>query len=201
MDRPTLHIVIVNWNSGRQLQECVASFEAVSDDQASLLAVTIADNASADSSADGLTCIAPLNVIRNAENRGFAAACNQGAAGAQAEFLLFLNPDTRLMPGSLERPTRYLQAPEHATVGIVGIQLLNAEGTVARNTARAPTARSMIGSSIGLDRLMPSIFPPHFVTEWAHNDTRTVDQVMGAFFLVRRSLFEALSGFDERFFV
>src|SRR4051794_7675789 len=112
MDRPTIHIVIVNWNSGRQLQECLASFEAVSHDDVSMVAVTIIDNASADHSADRLTSVAPLNVIRNAENRGFAAACNQGAAETQADFLLFLNPDTRLMPRSLELPARYLQAPE-----------------------------------------------------------------------------------------
>ena len=127
MDRPAIHIVIVNWNSGRQLQECLASFAAISKDDVSLAHVTIVDNASADGSADGLTCPAPLNVIRNADNRGFAAACNQGAAGADADFLLFLNPDTQLMPGCLELPMRYLQATEHAAVGIVGIQLLDVE--------------------------------------------------------------------------
>jgi hypothetical protein len=199
MDRPTIHIVIVNWNSGRQLQECLASFQAISSDEVSLVAVTVVDNASTDHSADALTCVAPLNVIRNEENRGFAAACNQGAAGAQLDYLLFLNPDTRLTAGSLERPALYLQAGER--VGVVGIQLFDAAGNIARNTARAPSPWSMIGSSIGLDRLMPSVFKPHFVTEWPHDETRTVDQVMGAFFLVRRSVFEALGGFDERFFV
>jgi GT2 family glycosyltransferase len=39
------------------------------------------------------------------------------------------------------------------------------------------------------------------MTEWDHSQTRVVDQVMGAFFLVRRSLFESLQGFDEQFFV
>jgi len=201
MDRPTLQIIIVNWNSGRQLQECLSSLKAVSTDVVSLVGVTVIDNDSRDRSAEGLTCLAPLKVIRNAENRGFAAACNQGAGGADADFLLFLNPDTRLMPGSLEGPARYLQVPEHRSVGIVGIQLMGTDGKVARNTARAPTPWSMIGNSIGLDRMMPSVFPSHFVTEWPHDATRTVHQVMGAFFFVRRAIFEALGGFDERFFV
>jgi N-acetylglucosaminyl-diphospho-decaprenol L-rhamnosyltransferase len=201
MDRPTIHIVIVNWNAGGQLRECLASFTAISSDEISLTGVTIVDNASTDGSADGLACPAPLQVIRNLQNRGFAGACNQGAAGVDADLLLFLNPDTLLMPGSLEQPARYLQAPEHAGIGIVGIQLVDDSGQVARNTARTPTPFSMVGNSIGLDRLMPSIVPPHFVTDWAHDDTRVVDQVMGAFLMVRRNVFEALGGFDERFFV
>ena len=56
---PSIHIVIVNWNSGRQLQECLASFAAVSKDDVSVARVTIVDNASTDGSADGLTCPAP----------------------------------------------------------------------------------------------------------------------------------------------
>jgi len=200
MDRASVHVVIVNWNSGTQLRECLASF-AAADDDVTLARVTVVDNASADGSCEGLEAALPLTVIRNTENRGFAAACNQGAAGSDANYLLFLNPDTRLMPGSLELPARYLQSKHHEAVGIVGIQLIDSNGHVARNTARAPSARSMIGNSLGLDRLIPSVFPAHFVSEWAHDETRNVDQVMGAFFFVRRSVFEALGGFDERFFV
>jgi GT2 family glycosyltransferase len=201
MDRPSVHVVIVNWNSGVQLRDCLQSFAVVADDNVALERVTVVDNASTDGSAEALVASLPLVVIRNADNRGFAAACNQGAAGSGAEYLLFLNPDSRLMPGSLELPARYLQSEHHEDVGIVGIQLLDEAGHIARNTARAPTAWSLTGSSLGLDRLLPSLFPAHFVTEWAHDETRTVDQVMGAFFFVRRSVFEALDGFDERFFV
>jgi len=201
MDRASVHVVIVNWNSGTQLRECLASFAATANDDVALARITVVDNASADGSAEGLETNLPLAVIRNADNRGFATACNQGAAGSGAEYLLFLNPDTRLMPGSLELPVRYLQSKHHEAVGIVGIQLIDSNGHVARNTARAPSARSMIGHSLGLDRLMPSVFPPHFVREWAHDETRSVDQVMGAFLFVRRSVFEALGGFDEQFFV
>jgi GT2 family glycosyltransferase len=200
MDRASVHAVIVNWNSGAQLRQCLRSFAAAAGDDVAAR-VTVIDNASADGSCDALEAPVPLTVVRNSDNRGFGAACNQGAAGSDADFILFLNPDTRLMPGSLAGPVRYLQSGENKTVGIVGIQLLDADGKIARNTARAPTAWSMAANSIGLDRLMPGIFPPHFVTEWAHDETRAVDQVMGAFLLVRRTVFEALGGFDERFFV
>ena len=202
MDRASVHVVIVNWNSGRQLADCLRSFAAIGNDDVAVR-VTVVDNASADGSCDDLATPAnvPLAVVRNPDNRGFAAACNQGAAGSDSDFLLFLNPDTRLMPGSLAGPAAFLRARENETVGIVGIRLLDENGAVARNTARAPTAWSMVGNSIGLDRLLPSVFPPHFNSAWAHDETRVVDQVMGAFFFVRRAVFDALQGFDERFFV
>ena len=202
MDRPSVHVVIVNWNSGSQLRDCLQSFAAVAGDAVELARVTVVDNASTDGSCEALGVPSlPLALIRNRDNRGFAAACNQGAAGASAGLLLFLNPDTRLMAGALEKPARFLQAPENQGVGIVGIQLVGADGHVARNCARMPTAFTMIGNSLGLDRLMPGLFPPHFMTGWAHDETRAVDQVMGAFTLMRRPQFEALGGFDERFFV
>ena len=199
MDRASVHVVIVNWNSGTQLRECLASFAAIAEDDVTISRISVVDNASSDGSCDDLPSTLPLAVTRNMHNRGFAAACNQGAAGSEAEFLLFLNPDTRLMRGSLQEPARYLA--QHAATGIAGIQLIDSHGQVARNTAYRPTARSMTGSSLGLDRLFPSVFPPLFVTEWAHDATREVDQVMGAFFFVRRSLFGALGGFDEHLFV
>jgi N-acetylglucosaminyl-diphospho-decaprenol L-rhamnosyltransferase len=201
MQRPSVQVVIVNWNSGPQLRECLESFAAIAADEVWLARVSVVDNASADGSCEGLPATLPLTVIRNSENRGFGAACNQGAAGSNADFILFLNPDTRLAAGNLEAPARYLASPHHTTVGIVGIQLADETGAVTRNTARAPTPLSMIGASLGLDRLGLPMFPRHFVSEWAHDDTRVVDQVMGAFFFMRREVFEALGGFDERFFV
>ena len=197
----SVHVVIVNWNSGEQLRQCLDSFTTVAADEVTLRRVTVVDNASSDGSCERLGTGLPLVVVRNPVNRGFAAACNQGAAESDADFLLFLNPDTRLMPGSLERPAHFLGSPHQARVGIVGIQLIDADGHVARNTARTPSARSIVGNSLGLDRVLPAVFPGHFMTEWAHDETRSVDQVMGAFFFVRRAVFQELGGFDERFFV
>jgi GT2 family glycosyltransferase len=204
MTRPALHVIIVNWNSGDQLVECLQSFSVVAGDAVDVIRITIVDNASVDGSLDALSAVEqrfPLSVIRNRENRGFAAACNQGAEGSTAELLLFLNPDTRLMPGALEAPAGFLCDPANGSAGIVGIQLIDAEGRVARNCARRPGPLAMIGQSLGLDRLMPRLFPPHFLTDWDHAQTRPVDQVMGAFCFVRGTLFTQLGGFDERFFV
>jgi hypothetical protein len=195
-------LIIVNWNSGEQLRNCLSSIGVSGGEGLVLRRVVVVDNGSSDGSADGLEGFPlPLTVARNVDNLGFAAACNQGAAGSAAEYLLFLNPDTRLLPGSLAMPVAFLEGSGGRGVGVVGIQLVDERGIVARSCARFPTPGRFLARMTGLDRLAPKHCPGHYMTEWDHEDSREVDQVMGAFFLVRRSVFEALGGFDERFFV
>lgn len=201
-DIPSLDIIIVNWNSGKQLYECLESFEDAKQDRLRLLRVVVVDNASTDGSVDGLHGLnLPLVVTQNSENRGFAAACNQGAEGSAADYLLFLNPDTQLFENALTVPISFMERPENQHIGIIGIQLVDEEGRISRTCARLPTPGQFYAKMLGLDRLFPRIFPSHFMIEWDHSDSRAVDHVIGAFFLVRRSIFELLNGFDERFFV
>ena len=54
---------------------------------------------------------------------------------------------------------------------------------------------------MGLDIVFPGTFPGYVMTEWDHEQSASVDHVIGAFYLVRRSVFEELGGFDERYFV
>ncbi len=202
MVRSSFDIIIVNWNAGKQLYECLKSIEATRRDGFRLNRVVVVDNASTDGSADSLDDIdLPLVIIRNAQNLGFAAACNQGAKGSDADYLLFLNPDIRLFPDSLSRPIRFMQQPGNEKIGICGIQLVDESGRVARTCARFPMLDMFFSKMLGLNILFSRYFPSHFMIEWNHKETSEVDQVMGAFFLIRRNLFETMGGFDERFFV
>jgi len=196
--------IIVNWNGGGQLARCLASFSAVAGDDVALESVVVVDNGSEDDSIDRAAAFSdrlPLRILRNSDNLGFAAACNQGARESAAEFLLFLNPDTELRPGCLERPAQFLAEAANRHIGTVGIKLLDGHGQKTRTCSRHPSLASLIGNSVGFDRVFPWLFPPHFLPEHAHEGIRQVDQVMGAFFFVRRALFERLGGFDERFFM
>lgn len=203
--RPSLAIVTVNWNSGELLRQCVGSLGRALTGGFTLERMVVVDNASRDGSADGLETAAgnglPIAVLRNADNRGFAAGCNQGAAGSAADCLLFLNPDTRLSAASLAPALAFLEDPANARVGALGVRLVDEAGRTQRACARAPTPVRLVAQGLGLDRAFPRLFPPHFMTDWDHADTRDVDQAMGAFLMIRRSLFEQLGGFDERFFV
>lgn len=191
-----LDVVIVNWNAGTLLRDCLAGIAA--SEGAERIAVTVVDNASTDASHEGLLALpGPFRLIRNGDNLGFGRACNQGAAAGSAPAILFLNPDARVEPDTLIRARAALFAEPRR--GIVGARLREPDGTTARSCARAPTPAGMLGRAFALDRL--GLARPHFLLEWDHEADRPVDQVMGAFLMIRRDLFAALAGFDERFFV
>ena len=201
-ERRRLDIVIVNWNSGSMLERCLDSVASVNDP--SIVGdVTVVDNASDDGSADHLGPHGLLKIrrCRNASNLGFAKACNAGVRYGSADYVLFLNPDMRLESDSLAAPLAVMDKAENSSVGIVGIQLVNSAGAVWRSCARFPTAGSMAMRIFGLDAVAPRWFPSYPMVEWDHAHSRDVDHVIGAFFLVRRRLFESLGGFDERFFM
>jgi GT2 family glycosyltransferase len=200
---PKIDIVIVNWNSGELLRQTLLALAEADATLDTIDEVIVVDNASSDGSCaiDDIGALLPLHVIRNEINRGFAAACNQGAAAGRSASILFLNPDMLVPAGTLQAAERVLTEGKDQRIGVVGVRLTDAMGTVQRCTSRFPTAAHLIGQSLGLDRLLPGLLPPAFVTEWDHQDTRDVDQVMGAFLVIRRDLFETLGGFDERFFV
>ena len=199
---PSIDIIIVNWNSGDQLQCCHRSVLMADKDNLILSRVVVMDNASTDGSAEDLEEMnLPFYLKHNKDNLGFAIACNQGAEGSNADYLLFLNPDARLFKDSLTNTFKFIEQKGNKNIGILGIQLVDDRGQISRICARFPSPSDFFYRMLGLDHLFPDHFPSHFMTEWDHRDSRDVNQVMGSFFLIRRSLFQGLGGFDERFFV
>jgi GT2 family glycosyltransferase len=198
----SLDIIIVNWNSGLHLRYCLDSMLRASSAEFELSRVVVVDNASSDGSVERAEAIAlTTTIIRNAENRGFAAACNQGSKDSRADYLLFLNPDTTLLPESLTTAVEFMQMPQNSEVGVCGIQLVDEQNRVIRSCSRFPKPSHFFAQMLGLDRLLPNRFHGKFMSEWEHRETRQVEVVTGAFLLVRRVAFESLGGFDERFFV
>jgi hypothetical protein len=198
----SLDIVIVNWNTGDLLASCVQSVFEADASSATLDRVVVVDNASSDRSLSRLGRFGDrLTVIRNTENRGFAAACNQGARIGTSEYVLFLNPDTRLFRDSLQRPLRFMNDPAHVDVGICGVRLVDQHGqhgAAAVSCSRFPTPTIFLSQMLGLHRLAPRLVKSHILTPAECAVSREVDQIIGAFFLVRRRIFDELKGFDER---
>ena len=163
--KPILSIVIVNWNAGQQLRDCITSIGRASHDSFILSEVFVVDNGSSDDSLARLDQLSvPTKVIRNSENKGFGAACNQGAAQSTGDYLLFLNPDTVLFEDSLTRPIEFMECKENASVGICGIKLLDERGSYSTSCARFPSIRIFFGAATGLSKLFPRVFPRHLMT-------------------------------------
>jgi N-acetylglucosaminyl-diphospho-decaprenol L-rhamnosyltransferase len=199
---PCIDIIIINWNSAHQLAECLEAVASSSRDEFKLGKVIIVDNASTDRSLDDLERLGlPLQIIKNSQNRGFGAACNQGAANSNADYLLFLNPDTRVSPDSIDRAASFIKTSSAQKVGVVGIQLVDEWGKIQRSCARFPSPTNLWCSILGIDKLVKKKFTSYMMTEWDHNSTQRVDHVMGAFYLINNKLFQSLAGFDENFFV
>lgn len=203
----SLDIVIVNWNTGRQLVDCLVSIAAAHRDRIELRSVVIVDNASWDESLPLANALVggienlPVRIICNPSNRGFGAACNQGAAVGNGEYILFLNPDTRLQPGSLTMPLDFMADPVNESVAICGIRMVDDAGRTMTSAARFPTLPIVFGKMTGLGGRAGGLLPGHFMTPAELSVSRDVDQVIGAYYLIRRSVFERCAGFDERFFM
>ena len=193
----SISIVIVNWNGGDHVISAVKSILDYSQEYLSTLVVV--DNGSTDGSLNALEDVVGITLIRAGENLGFGRACNLGAKLCHSKYVLFLNPDARLFSDTLGRVISFMELSSNASVGICGVQLIGEAGDVSRSSARFPSCSSVFMSSTGLDRFFPKY--GHFMREWDHLVTRNVDQVMGAFFFVRKEVFDTLQGFDQRFFV
>jgi N-acetylglucosaminyl-diphospho-decaprenol L-rhamnosyltransferase len=195
-------VIIVNWNAGSRLRDCLTALSGSRREGYTLGRVVVVDNASTDGSSNGLNFPAlPLSTIQNCTNRGFAAACNQAAAGSGADYLLFLNPDTKIHDDTLAKSVQFMESPENSRIGILGVQLLDENCRVRRHCSRFLSTRYFIHMMFGLNRLSPTRFPCHMYDEWDHLQSRRIEHVMGAYFFIRHLLFKEVGGFDERFFV
>jgi len=192
-------IVIVNWNGGELLYNCINSIITTSN-KIHVNRIIVIDNHSSDASIEALPKDEKILIIQNAENLGFAKACNQGFKICSAPYVLLLNPDTQLLKSTIADCIHFMEL--NKTVDILGCQLLDETGHVSPSCARFPTQFKLFIDATGLSKITPKLFPPAILmTDWNHLQSRYVDQVMGAFMFMPTTIFEKLGYFDEQFFV
>lgn len=194
-----IDIVIVNWNGGDYVRKCTDSI-FVKENEQIINNVFIIDNNSADDSLDGLIKNEKLRIVFNKKNEGFSKACNQGFRMCTSEFALLLNPDAVLLSSTLTDCIAFME--KRQDIGILGCTLLDDNGNKTYSCSRFPSPLRIFFDASGLSKIAPRIFTPGTImTDWDHNESRQVDQVMGAFMFIRKNIFEQIGYFDERFFV
>jgi hypothetical protein len=141
-------------------------------------------------------------LIVNRENAGFARAANQGMTFAEGEYLLFLNPDTKVPRGGIAAAVRELE--QHPDVGMLGCKLVRPDGTFDHACKRGfPTIASALYYFVGLTGRLPKSrrFAQYIAGHLDVDDTGFVDAVNGAYMLVRRDAAEQVGGMDERYWL
>lgn len=190
--------IILTWNSAQHLGRALAVLQR--ERVRIPTEVIVVDNGSVDNSLEIIASVVPdARVVRNASNQGVARARNQGVRLSHAPYILFLDSDTEMSPGSLATMVEYLEA--HSGVAVVGPKLIYPDGRLQYSSRKFPTVPGK------LLRLLPLAWRravPLAVDEEMHALDRSrpqhVDYVIGACQLIRRTVMDSLGGLDERMF-
>lgn len=183
--------IIVTFNSDAVILPCLESLAKMAPNVTPI----VVDNASNDRTVELVRERAHVRVIANRENRGFAAAVNQGISACEADQLLLLNPDAHL----LTAVDALVDASEK--FGLAGGKLVDGSGT-GLTIRRLPTPASLIFELFGINRLWPSN-PVNRRYRYQDRDLDQpgpVEQPAGAFLMTRRDVWKTLQGFDESFY-
>jgi N-acetylglucosaminyl-diphospho-decaprenol L-rhamnosyltransferase len=192
-----LTVVVISFNTRSMLATCLTLISAqVSDIDHEIVVV---DNGSDDGSPEMVARDFPhLILIRNSENRGFAAAVNQAIRASVGRCVLLLNSDATLIEGAAHTMLSHLET--HPKVGAVGGMLLNPDGSFQASYADFPTLLSETLLLSGLSRwLLPPSFPSYSACQ--SHERRSVDWICGAVLMLRRAAIEDVGLLDEQFFM
>jgi GT2 family glycosyltransferase len=193
-------VIIVSWNTRDILRDCLESVYARTREVS--FEVIVIDNASADETPAMVKRDFPrVRLIENTENRGFAAANNQGMKAAAGRYVLLLNSDTIALDGAIDKMVAFAdQRPEAA---VIGCRVLNRDGTLQPTCFMYPSVLNMFLFATCLNKLFPGsrFFGREQMTWWKRDDVREVDVVTGCFMLVRRTAIDHVGLMDEDFFM
>lgn len=201
MRAATLAIVVVSYNTRERTLACLRS--ALAQPAGVPTQLVLVDNDSADGSADAVERELPgVTVVRSGRNLGFARAVNLGVERSDAEFVLLLNPDTVVLPGSLRSLLEFARA--NPRYGVYGGRTLREDGSLDPSSCwGAPTLWSLSMFALGLSTAFSGnrLLDPESLGHWLRNTVREVPIVTGCLLLVPRTQFDAIGGMDARFFL
>jgi N-acetylglucosaminyl-diphospho-decaprenol L-rhamnosyltransferase len=164
------------------------------------LDVVVADNGSEEARALVEREFPAARVVSCA-NRGFAHGNNRALMTCDARYVLFLNPDTEILEGTLYDLLAELDA--QPDIGVVGVRQVSTDGSLHPTMRRFPTPLRTLGDALGLERLpgRPAALGTRELELHRYEQEFACDWTIGSFMLVRREAIESAGFMDERFFI
>ena len=190
-----LSIVIINWNAASHLSRCLDSISALIEE---VDEIVVADNDSSDDSRETVRGYPDLRLIENQTNLGFGTAANRALASTNSRYILLLNSDTVVSPGSVRRLHQSMLSD---TASAIACGPLVGEGGTPQTGFQfreLPTVLSVLTDVLGLQELLrfiPGKAPAQMKTGWLPSSV----QPAAAYWMIRRRAWSDLGGFDERF--
>lgn len=197
--RPDLTVLIVSWNTCELTLDCLRSLESANRELH--LDIVVVDNNSQDSSVHAIQEHFPyVRLVENRENRGFAAAVNQGFDYGDSDYVLLLNPDAKVGEGVLQAALEHLR--QNPDLGALGSPVLSGDGRVQAHPTDLPRVGNLAAMTLGVHRLPGLRHAMGYLDdEQAGADASEVKVLSGCFLLLRKTALEEVGDFDEGFFV
>lgn len=163
--------------------------------------VFVVENGSGDDLSAVIAEFPEVKLIKNEKNLGFAGGCNTAIRRAKGDLIILVNPDIVFDSDIISAIEEKMK--EEPRVGVAGISLKNLDGTQQDCVCRFPTPQDQLLLLLKLPHLFPNL---KTVRRWLMKDfdysrSSDVDQVMGAFFIIRRELLDEIGVFDDGYFM
>lgn len=202
-----LSIIYVSYNTRDITLESLSLLKKSIDNTKNQLGneieVILVDNDSQDGSVEAVKKQYPwVKIIETHENKGYGAGNNIGMKAAKYPYILLLNTDAYVKENTLTDALTYMQS--HPEIDVLGPKLIFKDHSFQPNAGFLPTPFATSVWLLGLEAIpgVKTIFPSvHKRNKPFYSSAQQVDWVMGAFFLLKREVFEKTHGFDEKIFM
>lgn len=193
-------IIILNYRSKGLVKQCVKTIRLYPHDCS--YEIIVVDNDSGDGVGGMLAENFPeVRFIASPANVGYAAGNNLGIAEARGRYVLIMNPDITVRPGSIDEMVRFMD--RNPDVGVMGPKLLHPDGTVDHSCYRfprwtTPIYRRTPAGRLGIGRREVGRY---VMSDYDHQESRDVDWLLGAVLMVRKSAMDKVGPLDDRYFL
>ena len=195
-------IVIVNYNTGKLLRNCI---ESVIRQTFKKYEIIVVDNNSSDDSLQSAMNLKDISktvkMIRNEKNVGFACANNQAFKVAEGKYVFLLNPDTVILQSAIDKLVDFMD--ENPEVGVCGPKNLDEDRRLQYNCHHFPSIYTRLLEHLQLKRLYPRyrLIGRDDMTYWNYNEVKEVDFLTGCSLLIHKEALEKAGWLDEAFFL